>query len=88
MLGNDCQFSVSTVNYLGIDLDHKALTLILNIMIKFKFHIIEPYIMLWVLIDFSFTVRAATLIFISKRGSAISSAKQGKSGSIYNMVKN
>ena len=39
-----------------------------------------------VLIDFSLTVKAATLIFISGRGSAISSAKQGKSGSIYNLV--
>ena len=41
-----------------------------------------------VLIDFSLTVKAATLIFISGRGPAISSAKQGKSGSIYNLVKN
>ena len=41
-----------------------------------------------VLIDFSLTVKAATLIFISGRGSAISSAKQGKSGSSYNLVKN
>ena len=41
-----------------------------------------------VLIDFSLSVKAATLIFISGRGSAISSAKQGKSGSIYNLVKN
>ena len=41
-----------------------------------------------VLIDFSLTVKAATLIFISVRGSAISSAKQGKSGSFYNLVKN
>ena len=40
-----------------------------------------------VLIDFSLTVRAATLIFISGRGSAISSAKEGKSGFIYNLVK-
>ena len=40
------------------------------------------------LIDFSLTVKAATLIFISGRGSAISSAKGGKSGSIYNLVKN
>ena len=40
-----------------------------------------------VLIDFSLTVKAATLIFISWRGSAISSAKEGKSGSIYNLVK-
>ena len=41
-----------------------------------------------VLIDFSLTVKTATLIFISGRGSAISSAKKGKSGSIYNLVKN
>ena len=41
-----------------------------------------------ILIDFLLTVKAATLIFISGRGSAISSAKQGKSGSIYNLVKN
>ena len=41
-----------------------------------------------VLLDFSLTVKAATLIFISGRCSAISSAKQGKSGSIYNLVKN
>ena len=35
----------------------------------------------------SLTVKAATLIFISGRGSAISSAKEGKSGFIYNLVK-
>ena len=40
-----------------------------------------------VLIDFSLSVKAATLLFISGLGSAISSAKQGKSGSIYNLVK-
>ena len=34
------------------------------------------------LIDFSLTVKAATLIFISGRGSAISSGTQEKSGSI------
>ena len=38
-------------------------------------------------IGFSLTVKAATLIFISGRGSAISSAKEGKSGFIYNLVK-
>ena len=37
----------------------------------------------WVLIDFPLTVKAATLIFISGRGSAIPSAKEGKSGFIY-----
>ena len=41
-----------------------------------------------ILIDFSLTVKAETLIFISGRGSAILSAKQGESGSIYNSVKN
>ena len=40
-----------------------------------------------VLIDFSLTVKAATLIFIYWRGSAISSANEGKSGFIYNLVK-
>ena len=33
------------------------------------------------------SVKAVTLIVISGRGSAISSAKQGKSGSIYNLVR-
>ena len=40
-----------------------------------------------VLLDFSLTVKAATLIFISGCGSAISSAKEGILGSIYNLVK-
>ena len=39
------------------------------------------------LLDFSLTVKAATLIFISRCGSTISSAKEGKSGFIYNLVK-
>ena len=39
-------------------------------------------------IDFSLTVKVATLIFISGRSLAILSAKQGKSGSIFNFVKN
>ena len=41
-----------------------------------------------VLIKFSLTVKAATLIFISWCGSTIPSAKEGKSGFIYNLVKN
>ena len=41
----------------------------------------------YVLLGFSLTVKAATLIFISGRGSAISSTKQGNSGLIYNLVK-
>ena len=49
-------------------------------------HTVEKVIS--ILIDFSLTVKAATLIFISGRGTAISSAKQqGKSGSIYNLMK-
>ena len=40
-----------------------------------------------ILIDFSLTVKAATLIFISGRGSIISSAEEGKSGFIYNLAK-
>ena len=39
-----------------------------------------------ILLHFSLTVKAATLIFISGCASAISSAKEGKSGSIYNLV--
>ena len=41
----------------------------------------------FILLDFSLTVKAATLIFISGRGSAISSAEEGKSGFIYKVVK-
>ena len=48
-------------------------------------HIMPTFI---ILIDFSLSVKAVTLIFISGCGSAISSAKQGISGSIYNLVKN
>ena len=39
------------------------------------------------LIDTLRTAKAVTLVFISGRGSAISSAKQWKSGSIYILVK-
>ena len=41
---------------------------------------------IYILFDFSLTVKAATLIFISRCGSAISSPKEGKSGFIYNWV--
>ena len=40
-----------------------------------------------VLVDFSLSVKMATLTFISGHGSAISSAKERKSGFIYNLVK-
>ena len=39
------------------------------------------------LLDFSLSVKAATLVFISGCSLAISSAKEGKSGFIYNLVK-
>ena len=51
---------------------------------KKPFHEISVYI---ILLDFSLTVKVATLIFISGCGSAISSAKEGESGFIYNLVK-
>ena len=53
---------------------------------KIKFQVILVFYQT-ILIDFSLTVKATTLIFISGRGSAISSAKEGKSGFIYNLVK-
>ena len=40
-----------------------------------------------ILLDYSLTVKAATLIVISGCGSAISSAKEGKSGFVYYLVK-
>ena len=43
---------------------------------------------IYILLGFSLTVKAATLIFISGRGSTFSSAKEGDSGFIYNLVKN
>ena len=45
------------------------------------------HVFAYVLLDFSLTVKAATLIFISGCGWAISSAEEGKSGFIYNLVK-
>ena len=48
---------------------------------------VEKYVAMHILLDFSLTVKAATLIFISGCGSAISSAKAGESGFIYNLVK-
>ena len=38
------------------------------------------------LLYFSLTAKVEPLIFISECGSAISSAKEGKSGFIYNLV--
>ena len=55
---------------------------------SFQFFIVDVNVKyMYILIDFSLTVKAATLIFISGCGSAVSSAKQGNSGFIYNLVK-
>ena len=51
---------------------------------RYKLNVSEK---LPVLLDFSLYVKAAFLIFISGCGSAISSAKEGKSGFNYNLVK-
>ena len=50
-------------------------------------HSIKQDVISFVLLGFSLTVKAATLIFISGCGSAIPSAMEGKSGFIYNLVK-
>ena len=47
----------------------------------------KNYMCMYILLDFLLTVKAATLIFISGCGSAISTAKEGKSSFIYNLVK-
>ena len=52
-----------------------------------NFHKLCKNLKAFVLLDFSLTVKAATLIFIFGRGSAVSSAKEGISGFIYNLVK-
>ena len=52
-----------------------------------KVQVLNQIHRLVILIDFSFTVKAASLMFISGRGSAISPAKKEKSGSIYNLIK-
>ena len=48
---------------------------------------LSQYQTISILIDCSLTVKAATLIFISGRSSAISYAEEGKYGFIYNLVK-
>ena len=50
-------------------------------------NLVPDYVRFHLLLDFSLTVKAATLIFVSGCVSAISSAKAGKSGFIYNLVK-
>ena len=49
-----------------------------------RFMAVFPCILL---LDFSLSVKATTLIFISGCGSAFSSDKGGKSGFIFNLVK-
>ena len=58
-----------------------------------RFPVLQNYLTVFssyeqkLLIDFSLTVKAVTLIFIPGQGTAISSAKEGKSGFIYNFRK-
>ena len=63
---------------LGCQLKMSCLTLVTGV---------KSFVNIYVLLDFSLTVKAAALIFTSGYGSAISSAKQGRSVSIYNLVK-
>ena len=51
-----------------------------------RLHYLKYFLSLQILLAFSLTVKAATLIFIFGRGSAISSAKEEESGFIYNLV--
>ena len=60
---------------------------ILSFYFKAKIPFIQMRLLAVALLDFSLTVKAATLIFISGCVSAISSAKEGKSGFIHNLVK-
>ena len=60
-----------------------TVSLIVHILFFYNLKLIQVTTM--VLLGFSLTVKAATLIFISWRGSAISSAKEGKSGFVYNL---
>ena len=53
---------------------------------RFRYLSHQPSLLTYILLDFSLTVKAAALIFISGCGSAISSAKEGKSGFVYNLV--
>ena len=50
-------------------------------------NIVVKVVLTLILIVFSLNVKAATLIFISGRCSAISSVNEGKAGSIYNLIK-
>ena len=53
-----------------------------------KNHLIEMVVLSMTCLFTYCKLKAATLIFISGRGSAISSAKEGESGFNYNLVKN
>ena len=74
-----CKYSRAKTFLLGLRQGHAQTSL-------FSYLEISPVLALNTLLDFSLTVKAATLIFISGCGSAISSAKEGKSGSIYKLV--
>ena len=76
---NFCPF-----NYTYLGKNHFNVISAWSEMINLKSDQLE--ILLSVSFDFSLSVKAATLIFISGCGSAISSAKEGESCFIYNLV--
>ena len=66
-----------------------TISLRINVLVEtqaFQTHIAAMQDNLKVCYNFLLSLKAVTLIFISGRGSVISSAKQGKSGSFYNLV--
>ena len=54
---------------------------------KIDTHYVQVSLVVKYINGLSLSVKVATLIFISGRGSAILSAKEGKSGFVYNLVK-
>ena len=77
-------FNVANMSFNAIR-ESKILTKLSEFMVHV--HLTGWLILLLVLLDFSLTVKAATLIFIYGCGWAISSAEEGNSGSIFNLVK-
>ena len=70
---------ISDTAFVNVKTQAKITHLIHNVKISMEFR--------QILLDFSLSVKAATLIFISGCGWAISSAMEGKSGCIYKLVK-
>ena len=83
-LNGDCRCS-SESTHLKMPhcrIPHAADTYQSNVLCRFDQDLHQIKLFIQVFLDFSLTVKAATLIFISGCGSAISSAKGGNSGFI------